>query len=132
MIILCYYTLVGNDLHFKGGYNMARSITYRIKEMIEEKNISQKQLSEMTGISESAISHYINGNRVPRGSNLVKIAKALGTTADDLLSGDREMDKESDLIFAKSLIARNASKMTKEEKIEFISLLLDKGDKDEA
>lgn len=111
-----------------GGNNMTRSMTYRIKEMLKKKDISQKKLAEMTGITESAISHYIKGDRVPRGANLIKIAKALGTTADDLLSGDREMDKESDLVFAKSLIARNASQMTKEEKIEFISLLMDEGD----
>lgn len=111
---------------------MARSMTYRMKEMLYEKNISQKQLSEMTGITESAISHYIKGDRVPRGTNLIKIAKALGTTADDLLSGDKEMDKESDLVFAKSLIARNASQMTKEERMEFIAMLMDKGENDEA
>ena len=110
---------------------MARVITYRIKEMITKQGISQKQLSEMTGITESAISHYIKGDRVPRGANLVKIAKALGTTTDDLLSGDKEMDKESDLVFAKSLIARNASKMTQEEKMQFIQLLIDKGEVDE-
>lgn len=109
---------------------MARSMTYRIKEMLDEKNITQKQLAEITGITESAISHYIKGDRVPRGTNLVKIAKALGTTTDDLLSGDREMDKESDLVFAKSLIARNASQMTKEERMEFISLLMDNGGND--
>ncbi|MBO4477494.1 MAG: helix-turn-helix transcriptional regulator [Lachnospiraceae bacterium] len=110
---------------------MERTITYRIKEMLSEKKISQKQLSEMTGLTESAISHYIKGDRIPRGSNLMKIAKALGTTADDLLSGDKEMNKENDLVFAKSLIARNASQMTKEEKMEFIQLLLGKGNDDE-
>lgn len=62
---------------------------------------------------------------------MVKIAKALGTTADDLLSGDREMDKESDLVFAKSLIARNAADMTMDEKMEFVRLLMDKGVPDE-
>lgn len=41
------------------------------------------------------------------------------------------MDKESDLVYAKSLIARNASQMTKEERMEFISLLIDKGGNDE-
>lgn len=104
---------------------MARSMTYRIKEMLDEKNISQKDLSKMTGITESAISHYVKGDRVPRGANLVKIAKALGTTADDLLSGDVELDKERDLVFAKSSIARNASQMTKEEKLEFVALLME-------
>lgn len=127
VIIYCYY-----GFGKKEETRMARSMTYRIKEMLCEKNISQKQLSEMTGITESAISHYIKGDRVPRGTNLIKIAKALGTTADDLLSGDKEMDKDSDLVFAKSLIARNASQMTKEERMEFIAMLMDKGEKDEA
>ena len=103
---------------------MARVLTYRIKEMLAEKNISQKKLSEMTGITESAISHYVKGDRVPRGANLIRIAKSLGTTADDLLSGDCEMNKEADLIFAKSLIARNAANMTMEEKREFLGLLM--------
>ena len=110
---------------------MARTITYRIKEMLEKKGISQKRLAEITGITESAISHYVKGDRVPRGVNLVKIADALGTTTDDLLSGDREMDKEKDLVFAKSLIARNASKMTMEEKMDFVKLLMEKGESDE-
>ncbi len=110
---------------------MARTMTYRIKELLTVRGISQKQLSEMTGITESAISHYIKGDRVPRGANLVKIAKALGTTADDLLSGDKEMNKENDLVFAKALIARNASKMTMDERREFVELLLQKGDEDE-
>lgn len=110
---------------------MSKNIAYRIKEMLVQKNITQKQLSELTGITESAISHYIKGDRVPRGTNLIKIAKSLGITADDLLSDNEEIDKESDLVFAKTLIARNASSMTKAEKMEFISLLMDGGDKDE-
>lgn len=110
---------------------MARTITYRIKEMLKEKGISQKELSDKTGITQSAISHYVNGDRVPRGMNLVKIADALGTTTDDLLSGDREMDKEKDLVYAKALIARNASEMTLDEKLEFVKLLLREEDSDE-
>ncbi len=110
---------------------MARAITYRIKEILQEKEISQKELSVLTGITESAISHYVKGTRVPRGANLVKIAKVLGTTVEDLLSGDKELDKEKDLVFAKSLIARNAPKMTNEEKMEFISLLMNTGGNNE-
>lgn len=110
---------------------MARRMTYRIKELLDQRGITQKELSKKTGITESAISHYVKGDRVPRGANLVKIAKALGTTADDLLSGDREMDKDRDLFFAKSLIARNATDMTMDEKMEFVKLLMDKGVSDE-
>jgi transcriptional regulator with XRE-family HTH domain len=110
---------------------MARRMSGQIKQMLQEKNISQKTLAEMTGITESAISHYIKGDRIPRGANLAKIAKALGTTADYLLSTDGESDKSNDLVFAKALIARNASKMSTEEKMEFISLLMNKGEQNE-
>ena len=110
---------------------MARAITFQIKELLQEKGVSQKELSKLTGITESAISHYVNGTRVPRGTNLIKIAKVLGTTVENLLNRDKELDKEKDLVFAKSLIARNASKMTNEEKMEFISLLMNDGGNDE-
>ena len=103
----------------------------RIKEMLLEKGISQKELSNLTGITESAISHYVNGERVPRGMNLVKIADALGTTTDDLLNSDRKIDKGKDLVYAKALIARNASKMTRDEKIEFLKLLMTDEDSNE-
>lgn len=91
-------------------------MTYRIRELLAEKGMTQKDLSELTGVTESAISHYIKGDRTPRCANLVKIAKALGTTADDLLlSGDREIDRKaakSDLGLAKAFVAKNTPDMT--------------------
>lgn len=96
----------------------------RIKTLLEEKNITQKELAKITGLTESAISHYVKGDRVPRGANLVKIAKALGVTTDELLYNDNPSNKESDLLYAKALIARNASNMTKKEKVELLKLLL--------
>lgn len=110
---------------------MEKNAVNRIKELLREKNLSQKNLSSLTGITESAISHYVNGTRVPRGTNLIRIANALETTTDDLLNTYKESNKDNDLIFAKSLIARNASRMTKEEKIEFIALLMNEGNKNE-
>lgn len=110
---------------------MARVITTTIKTMLEDKHITQKELSEMTGITESAISHYVRGTRVPRGSNLIKIAKALGTTTDELLNGDQELDKERDLVYAKALIARNASNMSMDERMDFLKLLMVEGVKNE-
>lgn len=102
---------------------MAKEITNRIRGLLSRLNMSQKELSLATGITESAISHYVKGDRVPRGVNLIKIAKALDTTVDYLL-GNAEDDREKDLKEAKTLIARNASRMTKEEKMELVSILL--------
>ncbi len=103
---------------------MGGQIADRIIQLLHEKDITQKELSAAAGITESAVSHYIKGDRVPRGVNLVKIAKALGTTTDYLLGQDGGSDKESDLQVIKTLIARNAETMTKQEKIDLVSILI--------
>lgn len=95
-----------------------------IESLLKKKNMTQKQLSSMTGITESAISRYISGDRVPRGVNLVKIAKALGTTTDNLLSASESSDGTESFDYTKSLIARNASKMSMEQKKELMNLLI--------
>ena len=102
---------------------MEKELTSRISGLLSRLNMSQKDLALVTGITESAISHYVKGDRIPRGVNLIKIAKALDTTTDYLL-GHAEDDRERDLREAKTLIARNASRMTKEEKMELVGILL--------
>ena len=59
----------------------------RIKELLEKKGITQRELAERTGCTEAAVSHYIKGDRVPRSSVLTKIAIALETTSDYLMEG---------------------------------------------
>lgn len=96
----------------------------RITELLREKNMTQKELAFAANITESTVSHYIKGDRVPRGVNLMKVAKALGTTADYLLDQDSNVDQKNDLKLAKTIIARNAKELTKEEKMELVSLLM--------
>lgn len=103
---------------------MERSMANRITELLSTKNMTQKELAQASGITESAISHYIKGDRIPRGVNLIKIAEALDTTVDYLLKQE-ENDKDTDMKVVKTLIARNAEKMTKAEKMELFSILID-------
>lgn len=98
-----------------------RTTTQRMKELISKKGISQKQLAKISGLTESTISHYVRGERIPRGVNLIKIAKALDTTADYLL-GNKENE---DFDYVKSLIARNSSRMTNDEKTTLVKLLFE-------
>lgn len=49
----------------------------RIRHIRNERGISQKQLSEMCGLSEPAIRNYELGNRKPSAQILDKIAAAL-------------------------------------------------------
>ena len=90
----------------------------KIIELLRQNNMTQKQLAEATGITESAISRYIKGDRIPRGINLIKLAQVLKTTPESII------DKETnDVETIKALIARNAGNLTDNEKIEIITLL---------
>lgn len=100
----------------------------RIKESLKKKSMNQKQLAENVGCTEAAISHYIKGDRVPRASVLAKIAIVLDTTSDYLAEGI-PADVKEELSFAKKLIARNVTQMTKAEKREIINILM--GDEDD-
>ena len=95
----------------------------RLKELLEKKKISQKELAEMVGCSEAAVSHYIKGDRIPRSSVLTKIALALDTTSDYLMEGI-PTDVTEELDYAKKLIARNVNQMTKAEKRDIINILM--------
>lgn len=67
----------------------------RINELTETRGMSQKELSLITGISEPTVSNYVRGTRTPNCDNLIKLAKALGTSTDYLLGC--ETDRDSDL-----------------------------------
>lgn len=61
------------------------SLGSRLRESIREMGITQKELSEVTGLTQAAISRYVNGNRQPGAQNIGILADALGVSADYLL-----------------------------------------------
>lgn len=94
------------------------STNNKIVELLKQSNMTQKELSEATGITESAISRYVKGDRLPRGVNLIKLAQALKTTPESLID-----EETNDVETIKALIARNAGSLTDNEKLEIITLL---------
>lgn len=107
---------------------MERGIANKLSTLLVQRGMTQKELAKVSNVTESAISHYIKGDRVPRGVNLRKIADALHTTVDYLLEDENcENGLKDDMELVKTLIARNASQMTQEEKLELLSILISKG-----
>ena len=49
-------------------------------------NLTQKQLAEIIGVSESVISRWENGSRFPRFKMLLKIAEHFNLTIEQLLN----------------------------------------------
>lgn len=52
-------------------------VSSRLIEAMTARGIKQKELAELTGISKSMISEYVNGKYEPKQDNIFKIAKAL-------------------------------------------------------
>lgn len=59
--------------------------TERLNQLMEEKQISQIELSKKIGVASGSISNYSNGTRLISVDILPKLAKALGTSTDYLL-----------------------------------------------
>lgn len=75
---------------------MGRRIMQRRKQM----NLSQEELSELADVSPQLMSTAERGAKAIRPENLLKISKALGVSADYLLSGEI-IDRDFDNISAK-------------------------------
>lgn len=104
-----------------------KSTGERIKALLNEKKMTQRQLAELSGVTESALSHYIKGDRIPSGVASVNIAYALSTTINYILGKDDLLDFSS----VKRILEQNKNKMTNEEKAELIELLFRKDYKEE-
>ncbi len=62
-----------------------KNLNERLKEVRTEKNISQSQLAKDTGLSQSAISFWESGDRLPSIQAVIILAKYYNVSADYLL-----------------------------------------------
>lgn len=98
----------------------------QLRAVLKQKGMTQKLLAEKAGITESAISHYLAGDRFPRSRTIARIAGALNISVDTLL-GTKQDTPEAEIKQAGVLIARNVGNMTQSQKLELIRLLAGKG-----
>ena len=61
-----------------------REFGMRLYKVMERKGVTQKELSELTGIPYPMINRYLRGVNEPSFYKVDKIAKALGCSIDDL------------------------------------------------
>lgn len=78
-----WYTLLNKTVHDNS--ERRNTMGYRIKEVREEKRMSQEELSAKSGVSRRIISELETGIRTSTTTKtLVAIATALGTTVDSI------------------------------------------------
>ena len=98
----------------------------RFASLIKERGLSQKELAQKTNLTEGAVSHYLKGDREPKGAILLSIANALETSTDYLkgLSDDvKPLGADGEVEQAYRLVARNAQNMSLEDKERFVKIL---------
>jgi len=66
----------------------------RVTALMKKSGLSQKELASKAGVTESAMSYYVNGSRTPRSDVLTRMAKELETTTDYLLGTSDEIAKK--------------------------------------
>lgn len=66
----------------------------RLKEVLKEKGVSGKELAEMVGVSQPAISDISNGKSFPRPDLLLQIGEALDVDVRELFKKTRLRDFE--------------------------------------
>ena len=62
-------------------------ISNRLKQLREDRELSQWELSQLSGIRPDQLSKYETGVLTPRLDKTARLAKALGVSIDALLSG---------------------------------------------
>ena len=66
-----------------------------LKAVMDERNMTQTQLSALTGVAKSGISQYLSGKTTPKTAVLQKLADALETSVDFLLGDNPTMDTDA-------------------------------------
>lgn len=105
----------------KGGADM--SWQEKVKNLMLDRDINQKQLSQLSGITESSVSRYLRSERRPRLDIVVNFAKAFGVSTEYLLDEGEESEASAYETIS-TAIARKGGDLTAEEKNELIALLL--------
>lgn len=90
--------------------------------------LTMKQLANIVGVTEAAISHYETGRREPDNDMLLRIANALGVTVDYLIGRENQLSPAQEKAPSTSsddIIMSRAREMNVEELHELLAKLIE-------
>lgn len=96
----------------------------RLAKLIETEGYTQRELANMIGVTEAALSRYLRNEREPKMEIIANIATALNTTTDYLLTGKDDTESFEETY---RLVARGTSMMTDDEKMKLMKVLMNNG-----
>lgn len=104
----------------------ARTFGDRLRALLRAKRVSQRELAARIGVTEAAVSRYVNGDRFPRADTAAAIADVLSVHTDELLYGtpvDPAIAHE-EISEALEILRARQSELSHDYKRELIELLL--------
>lgn len=80
--------------HYRDGdaESWLREIGWRIRHYLDFRGMTQKELANELGTAESVISRYLGGNNMMGAYTLMRIAKILDISVNDLIVFDRNIN----------------------------------------
>ena len=96
----------------------------RLAKLLEIEGYTQRELANMIGVTEAALSRYLKDELEPKMEIIANIATALNTTTDYLLTGKDDTESFEETY---RLVARGTSMMTDEEKMKLMKVLMNNG-----
>ena len=72
-----------------------QNIAENIRQLMDDRGISLRQLEELTGINHSTIHSFLHRGRSPRVGAVVDIAKALEVPFETLLAAPKKRKKQA-------------------------------------
>lgn len=102
------------------------SFATNLKAAMEERRVSQSELSALTGIGKSSISQYLSGKNIPKDAVKLKLAEALETSVDFLDGKNVSPDVNSAGEALKNVPVEQAAKMLGKSK-QFVRVALQRG-----
>lgn len=110
------------NLLLKYTKGMASSFKENLKQLLEYKEMTVKELSRLTGISDRSLGNYLNSREsMPPADYACRIAKAMNTTVEFLVTGENLRAVNLDLNSQKMLTA--FSKLSKTDQEFFLRLI---------
>lgn len=95
----------------------------RVQQLMKRDNISQKQLSALSHISEPSISRYLSGKTEPRMDIVVNIAKVFDVPSSYLIGETDTLETQDVFEETYRVVARNKSKLDDGQKTAIIKML---------
>lgn len=99
------------------------NIGKKIADHLSRQGLSQRELAQRVGVSEVAMSRYINGTRIPKATILDSIAKTLHTSMEELMRQEVKDDPEKCYYRVQQEIYQFKDSWSDQHKLNLIAIL---------